>query len=209
MRIPPVQFRLIYQGTLLADNGRRVTPARADKKHEIRKLLHPQLKRLWDVHPYLKRGQTEIISDGRTVEFGAPRAANTIPALARRYSDFGYRFVPLITADLQLTCELDVLFLRTDPPGSLFSAGDIDNRMKTLFDGLLVPKQVSQLGSYTVPGPDEDPFFCLLEDDSLITKVSIETDTLLLSDADPTDARVIIKVTVKPYSARPDTLGLA
>jgi hypothetical protein len=39
---------------------------------------------------------------------------------------------------------------------------------------------VSELGGASAT-PDEDPFFCLLEDDSLITEVNITTDRLLTS----------------------------
>jgi hypothetical protein len=111
---------------------------------------------------------------------------------------------------MNLLCSIEVLFLRTDPPGSVFSAGDIDNRLKTLFDGLLIPKEANQLGSYSSPGVGEDPFFCLLEDDSLITSVAVETDTLLAPTSnppDPSDARVIVTVRVRPYAMRSDTMG--
>lgn len=52
--------------------------------------------------------------------------------------------------------------------------GDIDNRLKTLFDALRLPNQTNELVGYDNPAPDENPFFCLLEDDSLITHVSVE-----------------------------------
>jgi hypothetical protein len=53
------------------------------------------------------------------------------------------------------------------------------------------------------PAPDEVPFFCLLEDDKLITKVSVETDQLL-EDVSPgatreTDVRLLIRVSIRPY----------
>jgi hypothetical protein len=45
-----------------------------------------------------------------------------------------------------------------------------------------------------------DPFFCLLEDDRLITKVSVETDSLLEAiKGDPNDVRVTITVRIRPY----------
>ena len=34
------------------------------------------------------------------------------------------------------------------------------------------------------PGPDEDPFFCLLQNDQLITEVKVTTDRLLTPKAD-------------------------
>ncbi len=49
--------------------------------------------------------------------------------------------------------------------------------MKTLFDALRVPEK-KQLAKIT-PQDDENPFFCLLEDDALITGFCVTTDALL------------------------------
>jgi len=74
---------------------------------------------------------------------------------------------------------VDILFLRRDNPGGLIkTGGDIDNRIKVLFDGLRMPDNHNQVPE--PPGPGENPFHCLLENDSLITDVCITTDQLLL-----------------------------
>jgi hypothetical protein len=214
-----MEFRLTYQGLLLSERkDATILAARATHKHEIRKFLHPQLRRLWEIHPYLSKartlpapGQPNPAFGGKVAtRFGTPRPDYTVPRLAEKFSRFGYRFVPLVIREMDLLCAIDVLFLRADPPGSVLTAGDIDNRLKTLFDGLIVPRELGQLGEHTTPAIDEDPFYCLLEDDSLITKVSVETDTLLApvsSPPNPSDARVIITVRIKPSSGRYDTLG--
>jgi hypothetical protein len=44
--------------------------------------------------------------------------------------------------------------------------------------------------------PDPNPFFCLLEDDSLVTKVSVESEQLL-RPARPDEVVAIISVHVK------------
>src|ERR1700687_822862 len=76
-------------------------------------------------------------------------------------------------------CSLDILFLRRDGPGSLVrSGGDIDNRLKVLFDALRMPQTPDEVCGDTL-GPDEDPFFCLLEDDKLISKAQVDTNWLL------------------------------
>lgn len=114
-----------------------------------------------------------------------------------------YRFAPLVTKSLGVHCALNVLFLRNLPPGEIVHRGDIDNRIKTLLDGLKMPTDAKQLGGYEAPDDGEDPFFCLLEDDSLITRLAVEADTLLepIEGDQPnvTDARVVITVTLKPY----------
>jgi hypothetical protein len=55
------------------------------------------------------------------------------------------------------------------------NGGDIDNRVKVL----KVPRECNEIPKEQGPEKDEEPFFCLLEDDSLITKVAITTDRLL------------------------------
>ncbi len=55
--------------------------------------------------------------------------------------------------------------------------GDIDNRLKTLLDSFTMPDQnQTPDGS---PDTGETPFFCLLEDDKLITGLAVKTDRLL------------------------------
>jgi hypothetical protein len=179
-----MKFRLSYDGRLEGDGS-------AKHKHDIRKAFHPQLKRLWEIDPNLS-----AIADN-----GIPRHV----ALADQYTRLGYRFVPLATTHMSLIAAIDVLFLRPDAPGSVIKSGDIDHRLKTLFDALRMPDYIAELGGYLVPEADEDPFFVLLQDDKLISHVSVETDVLL----EPTpsangkfltnDARLIITVTLRPY----------
>jgi hypothetical protein len=64
------------------------------------------------------------------------------------------------------------------------------------------------------PGPDEDPFYVLLEDDRLITHIGVTSDTLLELVPDPNvapdeAARLVINVTVRPYSPYLETVGYA
>jgi len=97
----------------------------------------------------------------------------------------------------------DILFLRRDVPGSAIQAGDIDNRVKTIIDALRKPDNANELRGNESPRCDEDPFFCLLQDDKLVSHFAVETDTLLdepqLDDADKRRARVVITVEIRPY----------
>ncbi len=197
-----MEFRLTYEGPLLSTQrdpeGGQPDP-RANNKRDIRKAFHHQLKRLWNITPFLKTGQdsgpTVVVTHDSDTE---PR---TIEKISKIYKMYGFNFVPLVMEDLNLICGLDILFLRADPPGSVLQSGDIDNRLKTLFDALTIPTANERYADLT-PGPDEKPFFCLLEDDKLITKVSVETDTLLQSvsqNSDINDARLVITVRLRPY----------
>ena len=207
-----VQFRLTYEGPLLAESSSRgKIPGRATNKQYIRKVFHKQLKRLWSTHPSFSGQWGEIQSDGFVTAMQKDYDLHhNLDNLTNRFERFGYRFIPSTTRTLGVMCGLDILFLRNDPPGAIVTGGDIDNRLKTLIDGLQMPRDKSQLGEYLQPGDGEDPFFCLLEDDSLITRLSVETDTLLQPlDDEPNvnDARVVITVTLKPYAMTADNYG--
>ena len=123
-------------------------------------------------------------------------------ALATKYSLYGWNFVPLVTEELNLICGLDILFLRPSAPGQLVSGGDLDNRLKTLVDALRIPEANERYAARVPDDADEKPFYCLLSDDKLITKVSVETDQLLESvgsGANADDVRLVITVRLRPY----------
>jgi hypothetical protein len=193
-----MKFKLTYEGLLF---GASTNNTRAAHKHEMRKRFHPQLKRLWETAPALK-DWIDYPNSTYSEKGGIPRRDN----LANHFSKVsGYRFCPLITKGLGVHCDLDIVFLRTEPPGQIINSGDIDNRLKTIFDALRMPATVAELGGHS-PDPGEDPFYCLLEDDNLVSNLSIQTATLLQptgDDYDPNDSRLLISVTMQPH-----TLGI-
>ena len=143
-----MELRLLYEGSLHSQAG---SNARTAEKHAIRKALHPQLREAWNEFPFLRRNVNAYATE-------------------TSYHKFGFHFIPLVNGQQAPHCRLDILFLRRDAPGNLIrSGGDLDNRMKVLFDGLKMPSSADELGSAT-PGQDENPFFVLTEDDSLITE---------------------------------------
>ena len=191
-----VEFRLIYQGRLPAESRK---DSRAYQKHAIRKEFHKQLGELWKQTPALRWQLTEPVDVHKTSHRvpgnpgleklkvspvpGGPVERTFVNYVGDQYNRNGYRFVPLLRKEYGVTCSLDILFLRRDNPGNLVrSGGDIDNRIKVLFDGLKMPSSLEEIGGHP-PAPDENPFFCLLEDDSLITGASVTTDRLLLPQA--------------------------
>ncbi len=103
------------------------------------------------------------------------------------------RYIPTVSSAMELVCSLDVLFLRQGAPGKLIEQNsDIDNRLKTLFDALRVPsgQEVQNIRYSRVPAGH--PVCCLLEDDRLITGVSVNTDRLLVNAA-PRESIVLIR----------------
>jgi hypothetical protein len=154
-----VKFRLIYEGPLEASTSANRRPK---EKHVIRQFLHPQLRELWRVHPAINKDALARVDD-----------------YAANYGRFGFNFAPLVTSKHGLACALDILFLRRDAPGALVhSGGDLDNRIKTLLDALRLPGEKTELAGAT-PQADENPFYCLLENDALITELGITTGRLL------------------------------
>jgi hypothetical protein len=205
-----VEFRLTYDGPLLASNGGRDSrPARKEHKRAIRNRFHSQLRRLWQTVPHLRAGRETSGLGYWSSPSTQERPRYDMPTLAAKYNLYGWNFVPLVTQDLQLSCWLDILYLRRQKKGDLFVNGDIDNRIKTLFDCLQIPDAHQEYQSIA-PDADETPFFCLLENDKLISKITVETD-LLLEDIrgqsyDEHDARLVITVRIRPYEMSPFNL---
>lgn len=171
-----MEFSLLYQGPLKS-NGT------TQHKQEIRRVFHPQLKLLWQ--------QTPLNSFNEILQENPPKGKISI---LQKVGDF--TFAPLVNEKLKLYAELDLVFLRPEAPGSLITqSGDIDNRLKTLFDALRMAKVCTEIPDGDNPNQDESPFFCLLEDDSLITKISVKTDRLLIPA--PSDNHVYLLLTVK------------
>lgn len=170
-----MEFRLVYEGYLPSSGNASRHPK---WKHLIRKQLHPQLLKLWKEHPALAH-KWKVMPGGPVYQLlRQQRLVKNIPGinevemLAQQFERCGYRFVPLVNNRFDIVCGLDILFLRRGNPGDLISSGgDLDNRIKTLFDALRVPKDGSEL--HGLPEEGENPFFCLLEDDSLITEFNV------------------------------------
>ena len=60
-----------------------------------------------------------------------------------------------------------------------------------------MPKVASELPAGDSPQGEENPFFCLLEDDNLVTKISVNTDRLLEPVDNPSEVLLIIHIQIK------------
>ena len=207
-----VRFTLTYDGELRA-NGR------PKHKWDIREQFSPQLIELWKVSPALRYvrknkwvaqkygyGRPIIHHSADTTDYsGAPPPApgdwlDTCSAI----NVGGQEFVPLVRESLALHCGLKILYLRKEDPGQLiFQGGDIDNRLKTLFDALSIP----DAGQIVADRVTAAPIYCLLEDDKLISGCSVETQRLLIRpNASEHEVRLVIEVDVRVSQARPYNL---
>ena len=153
-----VNFRLIYTGPLPSgSNGN----SRKREKQAIRRALHPQLK---EVFEFNKLSTDKLLT------------ANYM-GIEPFYQRGPYRCVPVLNMVEWGEVALDILFLRREAPGRLIQNADIDNRIKVLFDGLRIPSGPEELDNIQ-PTDCEDPFYCLLQDDCVITEMNVSTDRL-------------------------------
>ena len=199
---PVIRFSLTYDGELRSNGDRR-------QKWEIRKYLHPQLEELWRIDPSLQR-----VLDGRLIPAGGyyqTEMHHSQPSGRRYEADAtaidlcapivraGKKFVPLVRETFLLKCGLKILFLRKEDAGKVYQGGDLDNRLKTLFDALAVPT-----ADQVIDDPQAgEAIYTLLEDDALITKVEVDTHRLLSRPgASPHEVRCVIEVDVRVTQPR-------
>lgn len=171
-------FRLFYRGPLKSSNLKEKWKIR-ENQHEIRLKIHDQLTKLWEQER--NKGYKGLLTKDNKQNI--------------LYTVGDQDYACLITDRLEIYAELDILFLRPGEPGRIIQGGDIDNRLKTLFDALRRPIDPQEMPKDDLLSQTPDLCHCLLSDDSLITRVSVTTDTLL--DAQSEDEVVlIITVTV-------------
>jgi hypothetical protein len=206
-----MKFTLTYDGDLPA-SGNKSKTAHAS---EIRNRFHDQLADLWANHVILRQlartartvpnpgagyyvGKEPIWSPSKLSDYNGP-----IPPLREAQTDFCApievpsvgKFIPLVRNSLYLACALDILFLRHEEPLSLMKqGGDLDGRLKTLFDALRMPNNENEQATTLA----DDPLFVVLEDDILVSDLSIKTGRLLgIQTRKPHTVRLTIDVTIK------------
>jgi hypothetical protein len=208
-----MEFRLLYQGQLLGSDKEKT---RAPHKHMIRRSFHPQLRRLWKTKYGLTNMAEQIgfqhLNDliqvtGKPADIaeGEQRSNQLREAafshLANEWGRAGYGFIPLVTPDLALSCSIDMLMLRPEETRLVMNAGDLDARVKTVFDALRIPDNLAEAGGHG-PQDDETPFFCLLSDDKMVSEIRVRADELLALPGDrepkPNDVYLQIHVRIKP-----------
>jgi hypothetical protein len=191
-----VNFRLTYDGPLKAASQ---SDTRRILKHEIRCIFSRQLEELYN-------GKNATFLDAEMeIENVAERLAARKPMIRRRGN---LSFLALVREEINLVCDLDILFLRREEPGHLInSGGDLDNRLKVLFDALRIPQDENEVRGLAAT---EHFILCLTEDDRLITGFRVTTDRLLepaKSEAEKNHVRLIINVEVKATKLTPENMA--
>ena len=169
-----MHFCLVYRGELKSNGSK-------EHKHDIRKKFHSQIKELWRHGPLstLRLDESDSITGSMIKKVGP------------------FTFATLVISKADFYVELDVTMLRPGTPGQIiYQGGDIDNKLKTLFDALRYPRKQDEIPDGESPDKNFNPFFCLLEDDSLISRINVLSDRLLDSN-DPKEVLLLIHVTIK------------
>jgi len=182
-----MKFKLLYFGEL------RVNPKkRSQHISAIRMQFHEQLKHLVETSPWHNLKKYMIPNPTKS------------PISTRHVG--GIDWNPIITPNLKLLAELDILMLHPEVVG--LARSDIDNRTKTLLDALRAPQNEHEIGENTPK--NMGPIYTLLDDDHLVTRVSVNTSHLLNpnmfgnasnggadKDDDETKIFLVIDVTVR------------
>jgi hypothetical protein len=172
---------LTYRGDIWRSAG---GGGRVSEKQMLRYHFNSQLRKVWESHNVLRevpRGalQQPVV---KGTDYDVPRPIPTTnPPLAGflfRRQLRGLWFIPMITMPMEAHCHLTLKIGRPMKPRHvIFDGGDLDGRLKTLFDALAVPTDEAALPVGATG--DEGEVLCLLADDSLITGLTIESYQLL------------------------------
>lgn len=170
-----MKFNLVYRGNLKSNGD-------PTHKHEIRQRFHKQLSNLWKDFPLRDFHKFINLDPDNGDALGLKRG--------------GFKFVPLVSPRLESVASLDILLLRPEAAGNVITqAGDIDNRLKTLMDSLQIPKE-NQIPKNVLPQAGEEYFYCLLEDDNLVTSLNISTNKLYDAVLSKNEVLLIVGITV-------------
>ena len=154
-----MKFKLLYFGELLINPKKR-----SQHIADIRIQFHPQLKKLVEHSPW-----------NNLRKYMCPNPTKS-PVSTRHVG--GIDWNPVITPNLKLLAEIEIQLLHPEIVG--VARTDIDNRVKTLLDGLRCPQNEHEIGDNTPT--DIGPIYTLLDDDHLVTKISVNTSHLLDSE---------------------------
>ena len=164
------RFHLRYTGKLPSNGD-------AKSKEAVRAALAPQLAELWNRNPLNTFSATDIADHFSSNRHGTP-----------------FRF--LVTRDLGLRCDLDILILHGSNQDPAYTTGDVDNRLKTLLDGLRTRNR-RELGRAPAPiDPTTGYADVLLEDDSLVESLRVRTEHGLAMPNDRDAVVIVIRVTL-------------
>jgi len=198
-----MDVELEYDGWVPSDQS---GDAHSDIKQLLRRAFSEQLRRHWTqqsevLWPWYQRGlpHAAVGAEGRF------SCDPTMPFF--RVQTLGFWAIPLASYHNGLRCQVGVKILRRQRRGMPPQRVDLDNQLKLVNDALKMP-----IRSGEVPGNmwgNGEELFVLVEDDSLITRASVEGVPRLdyngpspASD-DPKDpVKLRVTATIAPFDVR-------
>jgi len=165
---------LVYRGELLAEND---SNKRTKLKQFIRRKLHNQLTEVIKKPYFTLAGGSDFFQSVKIGRFNFQALICKNPTFPRR------------------GCDLEIRMLSRDPFNAVYQSGDLDNRLKIVFDALGLPNE-NQIEK-DEPQEGEDPFWVLLSNDKLITDLHIVQDTLHSPDMSANYVELTITIKIK------------
>lgn len=213
-----MDFYLVFSGKLPSSGN----SAKPEDVRNIRDQLHPQMEFLWKTNATLNRLRWTArvpkdpgwyLSGGDSPFIDRDEPPPELPEgwvnlIEPTLSPNGKTYHPLVRKSLDVNCHLNITFLRQEDPGALvLQGGDLDGRIKTLFDALSVPTSPGNEAKYPQA---QDPTYCLLESDALVSGFDVSTGRLLLPQTtNAHEVHMIVEVTVRVLRLGPWNACLA
>jgi hypothetical protein len=176
------EFSLVYTEVIRSSNNNSTK-----RKSDVRRALDKQLRPLWEMQPFKNiDNQIDPKFRDKNIQSYIPRKIGLI------------EYVPLISNANYLFAELEITSLTKaigQPYLHPFKNGDLDNKIKTLTDALRRPQNNDEAKHDTAA--DDDRIFCLLDDDILISKYTVESHPLLHPDFNEL-TRILVRVVPQP-----------
>jgi hypothetical protein len=185
--VETLDFTLTYEGPLPSGQGDH----RRQGKNMLRVVFHRQLEHLCETHWELglaTKGKLPVATL-RGENLGVP---GTMPDGLFIVQRGGYDFVPLFSQTRPFLIKVRIEIYRTQWRGRVFNpGGDLDNQAKVVLDGLRVPQDDIEARGLDLPTGAR--CYSLLENDALITAVTIESRQSLRTEA-PDYANLMVHV---------------
>jgi hypothetical protein len=224
-----MKFTLTYDGPLPASANKPKNSDKWDIRQKIHPQLvdlwasHPALQHIERDERYFPKGGTQLtqrhhLDPGPIHPALGPISYPTVATqhdILREMHESGNRqivdlcepierhgawFKPLVRGSFALHCGLRISFLRKEPPGRVYQGGDLDGRIKTLLDALEMPQHVEQVLDKS--STRLAPIYCLMEEDVLVSGLTVESERLLTDQNYPADyVRLNIEVDVRVRQA--------
>lgn len=204
-----MKFTLFYQAPIPPASKK----SQVEAQHRLREMTNGQLRNLSQLAPlkyyhFLEEpGRPGIVKPFTHEPDPLVDDPNTVPEVITNVGKF--RFAALICQSMGLCAELDIVFyVFGEDAGSLQKIGDIDNRAKTLLDGLRTPQKQQIPKGWEPKDESDDSLFVLLQDDTLVTKLSVSPEPWLEAPQNEDDVLAVVSVTVRARIGTIYNLGL-